>query len=339
MKNPFVGKHAVSIELSSIVFAVCFVLFLYFLYLIRSILVLVLCAFIIMVALNPLARFFNRKLRFPKHLSIALTYVIFALGMTGLLAVIVPPLAEQMRHLASLIHIPLVQDFFRGFEFSVQELDTLISRIGSSAGVVLNIISTTFNGVFTTFTLIVLSFYLMLERDTLHRKFSWFTRERAHLEQASRFLDSLEKQLGGWVRAQVILMVAIGLITYIGLTLLSIPYALPLALLAGLLEVLPNLGPTIAAVPVIFVAYAAFGPVMALITLLFAIVVQQIENNLLVPKVMSDNAHVGPLVSIVAILVGLSLGGVVGALLAIPLYITARSVYSILILPKLEEKN
>ena len=138
---------------------------------------------------------------------------------------------------------------------------------------------------------------------------------------------TIENQLGGWVRGQLVLMLVIAVFTYIGFLLIGIPYALPLAILAGFLEILPNIGPTIAAVPAITIAYISSGPALAVVALLFSILVQQLENNVIVPKVMRENANVNPLISIIAILIGLQLAGVVGALLAIPLYIVIRTVY------------
>ncbi len=334
MTDPFSDKHTVVISPRSIIFGVFFILSLYFLYKIQSILVLILFSFIITVALNPLVRFCHRRLHIPKTFSIVIAYIVFLTFLSGLVALIVPTLAVQVQQLFQKINIPLIQDEIRNINFTLQEWDTLFSRIGDSAGLLLNIINSTFNGVFTVFTLIVLSFYLMHEREKLHKKITWFTKDEVHLKKTKDFIDSVEHQLGGWVRGEAILMFAIGSLTYLGLTLLSIPYALPLALLAGMLEILPSLGPTIAAIPAIFVAFITFGPMMGLIVTLFAIVVQQLENNFLVPKIMNDNAHVSPLVSIIAILVGFSLGGVVGGLLAIPIYITVRAAYSHFLKPE-----
>ena len=128
-------------------------------------------------------------------------------------------------------------------------------------------------------------------------------------------------------------MLSIAVLTYIGLTIIGVPYALPLAILAGLLEILPNIGPTIAAIPAIAIGYITGGPVIAGVVLLLSIVVQQLENSVLVPKIMRENANVNPLISIVAILTGFQLAGVMGALLAIPSYITIRAVYSVFFRP------
>jgi predicted PurR-regulated permease PerM len=174
----------------------------------------------------------------------------------------------------------------------------------------------------------VMSIYLLLDRENLYKKVTWFTQDQRMLNLAKEYVNTVEEQLGGWVRGQVVLMTIIGFITYFGLLIIGIPYALPLALLAGSLEVLPNLGPTIAAVPSIILAYIFGGWIMAMITLVFYLIVQQLENNLIVPKVMKDNADVNPLTTILAILMGVKLGGVIGALLSVPLYIVTRTLYS-----------
>ena len=127
------------------------------------------------------------------------------------------------------------------------------------------------------------------------------------------------------MRGQLLLMLIIGLTTYIFLSLLGIPYALPLAVLAGLLEILPNLGPTIASIPSILIAFLLVNPTMGGFVALFYVVVQQIENNILVPRIMKAAVNVEPLTAIIVILMGVRLAGVAGALLSIPFYLMIRT--------------
>ena len=141
-----------------------------------------------------------------------------------------------------------------------------------------------------------------------------------------RFINSLELQLGGWVRGQLLLMTVIGVVTYIGLTALGIPYALPLAIIAGLLEAVPNIGPTLASLPAIAIALFTISPTMAGIVVLLYVVIQQLENNIIVPKIMASAANVSPLIAIVVIITGLKLGGVVGTLLSVPLFLFVRTI-------------
>lgn len=299
----------------------------YLLFLIRDILILIFLAFILMVALSPLTKQMQKVLKLPRLLSVVTSYFLFVGLVILFFAILIPPLVKELTGLMKFINIPVIQEELSHFDFSITNISNFADRIGSSVGAVLGIISTTFSSIFTIFTLLVMSFFLLQERDKLHRRIRWFTKDDKNIEKAKNFLDDLEAQLGGWVRGELILMLVIGSLTYVGLLVLGIPYALPLAILAGLLEILPNIGPTIAAIPAIAIAFITGGPIVALSVLVLNIVVQQLENNVIVPKVMSDNANVSPLVAIISILIGVKLGGFIGALLAVPIYIFARTVY------------
>ncbi len=330
MASPSSSKTEISLSPNIVIFTVALCLGIYFLYYIRSILTLLFLAFIVMVALNPLVTSLEKRIRLPRILSIVVVYLVVFLAIAGLFGLIIPPLSAELYGLLKTLNMPpTLQNELSNFKFTVAELSTLAERVGTSASVLLSIITSTFSGVFTFFTLMVISLYLMLDRHNLYKKVSWFSREPEHLKMAKDFLNSLENQLGGWVRGQVILMSLIGVVTYIGLSLLGVPYALPLAILAGLLEILPNIGPTIAAIPAVVLAFFGLGPVMAGVVAIFYVIIQQLENNIIVPKIMRDNVDVNPLVAIVTILIGLKLAGVVGALLAVPAYIVLRTVYSL----------
>lgn len=337
MKKLFLNDHSVSISPFSIIFTVLFILGIYGVYYIRSVLVLLLLSFILMVALNPIVRFVNQKLKIPKIPSIMIAYSLVLLIIAVLLGMLVPPLAKEFVQLINNFHLPFLQDALKSFNFTLQELSSVVNNLGGGFNVVFNVVNMTFTGVFTIFTVLVMSFYLMVEHSELHKKIFWFTRKEEYVHQFRDFIDSVELQLGGWVRAQIILMFSIFLVTLISLSLISVPYALPLALLAGFLEIVPNLGPTIAMIPAVFVAYITFGPVMAGIVTLLYIVIQQLENNILVPKIMKSSANVNPLVSITSILIGLKLGGIIGALLAIPVYILGRTIFSTFIQPRIRD--
>lgn len=323
------NKNKVVISPSIVIFTVFFLLGLLFLYYIKSILILLFLSFIIMVALNPGVTAVQKRLRLPRPISTLVIYALVIGAFALMLNLLLPPLVSELFALFKLINIPVLQDTISDVRLTMSEFSALVDRVGSSVNVVVSIITSTFSSVFTFFTLVVISFYLIQDRPHLHKKAAWFTRNPEHLKQVKEFIDLVELQLGGWVRGQIILMILIGLVTYIGLSLMGIPYALPLALLAGLLEILPNLGPTIAAIPGVIIAYLAFGPIMAGIVILFYVLVQITENNIIVPKVLKDNVDVNPLVGIVTILIGLQLAGVVGALLAIPTYLILRIIYSV----------
>jgi predicted PurR-regulated permease PerM len=328
MKKFFDNSHEVSIAPSTIVFGVSFLLGLYFLYYIREIVLIFLLALICMSALHPSLRWMQRRLHIPKVLGIIILYLLVILLVVASFAFILPPLLSEVPNLIHSLKLPPIPDHIRNFNFTLEEMNQIVAQFQNSFETIYGLLSKTFGWIFAFFTILVMSAYLLLDRENLHKRIVWFSRDQKHLRIAEEFVDSLEVQLGGWVRGQLLLMVSIGVVTFIGLTLLNLPYALPLALAACLLEILPNLGPTVAAVPALMIAYSVggwgmFGQILALY-----IFVQQMENHLIVPKVMQKNADVSPLVTILVILTGFKMGGVVGALLSVPIYIVLRTAYS-----------
>jgi predicted PurR-regulated permease PerM len=274
----------------------------------------------------------KRRLKIPRPIGIVISFlvIIFFVGLA--LILILPPLFTEVPNLVNALSLPSlapVLGTLNKFNFSLSEIGSILGQAQSSFSTIYGIITSTFQGIFSFFTVLVMTAYLLIDRDHLHKKISWFTKEPRHLEMADEFINRIEVYLGGWVRGQLFLMITIGVFSFVGLSLLSIPYALPLAVVAGLLEILPNLGPTLAAVPSILVAYGAFGAPMAGFVALFYIFVQMLENNLIVPKIMKDNVDVNPLATILLILTGLKVGGMLGALLSVPVYIVLRTIYSL----------
>ena len=130
-------------------------------------------------------------------------------------------------------------------------------------------------------------------------------------------VNKIEGKVGAWVRGQLVLMLLVGVTTYIALLILGVPYALPLAIVAGLLKAIPVIGPIIAAIPAILVAFV-HSAVLAIAVLALYILVEQITDNFISPLLMAKAVDLSPLVIIFALLVGGMLFGIVGALLAVP---------------------
>lgn len=321
-------SHEVEISPSIIFHALLILGTAFFLFYVRNILIILFLSLIIMVALHPAVNKFNKKFKFPRGLSIAFAYTLFIALFVSLILLIAPPLVSELIGFLKLIDIPFFQEQINNIELNLDDISGLIGQIGTSFNFIVSAITSTFSGVFMAVTLFIMSIYMMVDRPNFHKKIAWFTKDPKHFLATKTFLDDLEGQLGGWVRGQAILMLTIAVATYIGLSLLKVPFALPLAVLSGLLEILPNLGPFISAVPAVIIALITFGPGMAGIVILLYIVIQQLENNILVPKIMKANAKVNPLISIVAILTGLEVAGIAGAILAIPIYIIFRAFYS-----------
>ena len=172
-------------------------------------------------------------------------------------------------------------------------------------------------------TVAIFSFYLLLVRDKLDSNIEFlFGKEKS--KSISSLINTLEVRLGGWARGQLFLMLTIGVLSYIGLLVLGIPYALPLAILAGIFEIVPYIGPIIAAVPAIILAFS-ISPFLGFAVIGLTILIQQIENYLLVPKIMEKSTGVSPVIILISLAVGYRLAGVSGMIISIPVVIIIQT--------------
>jgi predicted PurR-regulated permease PerM len=174
-----------------------------------------------------------------------------------------------------------------------------------------------FDGLFTFITVLVVSLYLVAEQKGM-RQFIHDVVPSHHQDFTINLIDKIQKKMGQWVLGQLILSLSIFAVTFIGLSLLHVKYALFLAMLAGLLEIVPYIGPILSAVPAVFFALIQ-SPTLAAAVVVLYILVQKAEGYILVPKIMQKTVGVSPLVVLIAILVGFKLGGILGLLLAVPL--------------------
>jgi predicted PurR-regulated permease PerM len=183
------------------------------------------------------------------------------------------------------------------------------------------VISGVFSNALAVFTILVISFYMILERQHLSGWLTrWFGDSEAVIED---LLVRIETKIGAWIRGQIILSLIIGGAVYIGLISLSIPYAVPLAIIAGLMESIPNIGPTVSMVPAAVVGFT-ISPLHGGAVILLYFLIQQFENNLIVPLVMRRAVGLNPLVIIISLMIGLALGGPAGAVLSIPVVLVGE---------------
>lgn len=284
-------------------------------------------AFVLMTALNPLVNRLQR-LHMSRGMAIGTTYVMVISTIVVVLAVIVPALVDQTVKLLTQLNLPEqpLLARFSGLQLTSSQLIPLVSQYSGSVGKVFNVIFSTFSTVFTIFTVLVMALYFLLGRDHLYTYTTVFFRSGDKKERSKQMIDRVEKAVGSWVRGEFILMVIIGVMAFVGLTILNIPYALPLAILAGLTEAFPNIGPTLSAIPAIIIALISVSPLMAGVTGILFILIHQLENSFITPQVMKHATGVRPLTVIVVILLGFRFGGVMGALLAVPTFIVIREV-------------
>jgi len=313
----------VEISHRTIIFTVFFLIALWFLFQIRQIIVALFVSVVLMSALNPWVDRLER-LKLPRAVAILVIYL-FIFGALGVvLAGLIPALVDQTTTLVS--RLP---EYFQSLGLPEIDQNIIANQIGQLGSLPANLVRVTvsvLSNLLSIFALMMITFYLLLERKNLDRYLIVLFGPGGE-KKAGRLVDEIERKLGGWVRAQTTLMVIVGVMSYFGLLLLGVDFVLPLALLAGMLEIIPNIGPTIAAVPAIL-AGLVISPMTGLAVLALYFLIQQIENNLIVPQVMARETGVNPLITIIALIIGFRLAGIVGAVLAIPVVLLIQVIAS-----------
>lgn len=300
----------IDISHKTVIFITVFILGLWVTYLIRDLLIILFIAIILASALTPLIRLFIR-LKIPKALAVALTYITIISVVIGVLAGILPPLIEESSKLA--VSFPAL--ISQLFDITNIDISFFQSEFTSLSRNVFSITLAAFDNILTIIFLLVVTFYLLLERESLESRISTLFVGRE--ERAKQLMVKIEEKLGSWFRGQLFLSLIIGVLSYIGLTILNIQYALPLAIFAGIMEIVPVIGPIISAIPAVVLALTV-SPLLGLGVAAMYFVIQQLENSLIVPQVMKRAVGLNPLFVILAIAVGSRLLGLGGALLAVP---------------------
>lgn len=284
---------------------------------IKEILIVFFISYILMAALAPYVHFLRRR-RLPTAVSAGIIYLIALAVIVLLIVPIIPFFSSQVLSLIG--SFPVYLDGILKFlkiNISATQLETFLASqlntIGANAFAVTGAI---LSSVFSLFLIFVISFYLMLDHARIKKELTLLF-PKNEKDRVLEIVDQIEDKLGAWFRGQVVLCFFIGLFTWIALSLINFPFALPLAILAGLLEIVPTIGPILASVPAVIVALS-ISPAVTLIIIIIYILIQTLENNILVPKVMQRAVGLNPILIILAITVGAKLLGIMGALLSIP---------------------
>ena len=285
---------------------------------IKEMALLIFVSLMLSLALSPFVEFLEKR-KIPRGLAVLIIYIIIVSIVALIGAVALPPIISQTTRfiksfpqiISSLGSTPILN------KVTTDLNNFLAEQLMGASGNVIRVTVGAFSGILAVFSLMVFTAYLLLDLDNLREAFLFFLPAKPRKEIAE-VLKEIEYKLGGWLRGQFILMCIVGGATYVGLLLLGIKYAAPLALIAGLLEVAPMLGPIISAVPGIIVGFS-ISPVTGLGVLALYLAIQQLENNIIVPKVMQKTVGFSPLITLLALLIGGKLFGVVGALLSVPL--------------------
>jgi predicted PurR-regulated permease PerM len=318
------------IEISSgtILRTILILLLLWFLFLVRDILALVFIAVIIVSAIDPIVDWFQKR-KIPRSLTVLVVYVLFLSILGTTIGLLIPPLSSEIRGLGE--NFPTLvekfSDYFRivrdyaevhNLQQNVanftENISSQISQAGSS------IFSGTISfigGIFSFVVVLSIAFYMSVQEKGIKNFFASLVPDE-HREYVTGLVDRIQFKMGRWLQGQFFLMLIIFVLDYLGLLIIGAPYALVLAIIAGILEVVPYIGPVIAAVVAASVSFL-HGPLTGLLVLGLFTLVQQLEGYIITPLVMKKAVGLNPVVVILALLIGAKLGGVMGIIVAVPI--------------------
>jgi predicted PurR-regulated permease PerM len=303
------------------------ILALVLLWYLKSILLLLFIVLIVVASFAPIIDW-AQKYKIPRVVSTILIFILLFSFIFLLGYLIIPPLVNQAIDLANKVpqyasHYNLSFETVKQFTLKTNLIDTIKNNVGnisnnltSASSTIFSALAAAFGGIATFIIAIALTFYLLISKNQITEGIlTYVPKKRRKLVQ--KVGSEILLKLGAWARGQFVLCLAIGLIIGIALKIFGMPFALMLGVLAGVTEFIPTIGPIIAAIPALAIAFTV-SPWKALIVLIIYIATQQLENNLLVPTIMKKAVGINPAIIIIAILVGAQLAGILGIILAVP---------------------
>lgn len=324
----------VSITSGTIVATLLVIVGAYIFWLLRDLALLVLTAIVIASAIEPGIVFCIRN-RVPRFAAALLMYVfVFGLLFSILYFFLPPVIADATRLLSA---IPQYLDTISisgslpeniadatniisgsgGIQSLIQSLVSFQNIFSATSGGILQLISVFFGGVFSLVLVVVLSFYFALQ-DTGVDDFLRMVMPVKHEEYAVGLWKRAQKKIGLWMQGQILLSVIVGVLVYLGLLIIGVPYALLLAVITATVEIIPIFGSLLSGVVAVAVGYSDGGIAIAAIVAGLYVVVNQFESNLIYPLIVKKIIGIPPLLVIVALIAGYNLAGFLGVVLSVP---------------------
>lgn len=303
----------------------------------RDIVLLLLVSLLLAALMDPFADWMQAH-KLPRGLAVVLVYVGVALVATVVVLMVVPSIVSETSDLVEK-YGPYLESTLELQVFSEQIRDTIAdpdftnvvetarqSGLSDAFPELVSFVFSIFGGFLTAILILVLGFYFVAEERALQRVVVSVVPKK-HQDRVAKVLAESRSRIGYWLRAELLLMLIIFVTTYAILSLLGVPFALVLALVAGILEIIPFIGPILSAVPAILIALSV-SPIQAVFVVLSYFLLQQFEGDYLTPKIMQKVTGLNPIASITAVLIGFQLAGVIGALIAIPVMMVLGVLWS-----------
>ncbi len=327
----------ISITAGTIVKTIIFLALAWVLYQLRDVVLIVLTAIIIASSIEPGVRAITRR-RIPRLPAVLFVYTcLFGLFFT-VFYFFVPSLLEDFgtfvsslpNYLAALGNIGALESYSRIFGIpadsisSPEFLDSIRNALNfGSYGNALSAVNQIFGGLLSFVLIIVFSFYFAVV-ETGVDDFLRVVTPKSHQSYVLDLWKRSQHKIGLWMQGQLILALVVGVLVYLGLTILGVPHALVLAVIAGIFEIIPVFGPTLAAIPAVILAFVGGGPTLGFLTVALYALIQQFENHLIYPLVVTRVVGVPPLLVILGLIIGAELAGFLGIILSVPIAATLQ---------------
>jgi predicted PurR-regulated permease PerM len=309
----------------------------------RQVLILILVALFLAIGLNPAVESLTR-MGISRKWGVTIVFLATVTFFVGFGFAIVPPLTEQITgfidkapdYLTQLLNNKRIHELDQRYQ-AVSKLKKTITEpsFGKQAlGGLVGVGRIVLNGIFSTLTVLILTLYFLSSLPGL-KSFAYRLAPRSRRARVALLSDEILTRIGGYVGGNIVISIIAGLATYIFLLAVDVPYPIALALLVAITDLIPLVGATLGAILVTAVAFFS-GLWVGVVTGVFFIVYQQVENYFIAPRVMKRSVDVPPAVTIIAALIGGALLGVVGALLAIPLAAGISLILREVVMPRQE---
>lgn len=317
----------IEISTKTIIKTIIILLSLGFLFLVRDIILLLFISIIIAASMEPAVNFLQKK-KIPRIFGTALIYLVLFSVFALVVSFLIPPMVDQFQDFSqntskyfSETKNPLGSFSMIQPEGAIISIQNIINSLSEDiSNIHKSIFSKTigvFSGMLSVVVVFSMAFYMVMEEDGIKKAFVFIVPEK-NKKYAADLTDRIKDKIGKWMIGQLFLMVFIFFFVFVGLSIIDIPYALILAIFAGILEIIPYVGPIIFSVPGIILGFL-ISPTTGFLAILVYLVSQQVESHIVVPQVMKKAVGLNPVVTIVVILIGFKLAGVLGAIVAVPL--------------------
>lgn len=320
----------INISTKTILKVIGIILVLIFLYIIKEVLAIVFVAWVLASAINPLIDKLQKH-KIPRSVSLLSIYLVFICIIILVFVLLIPPLVNELTNLTKDLPnyynalLGILDSFKKtGTEYGVaadmEKIFTAASDAITNLSKSLYNFATSFiGGVATFIAILVIVFYMTMQEEGI-KKFIQSITPANYQPYIIQKINRIQSKLGSWLWGEIILMFFIGAMTAIALQIIGVKYVLVLAIIAGLCEFIPIVGPIVSAIPAVLFTLVDFAdsPVKPLLVIIVYIVIQQIENQFLVPRIMHRSVGLNPIVIMITLLIGAQIGGIVGIMLAVP---------------------